>query len=385
MKLTPQELLPSIFEKASLIKATFSNPQKKDPSKPAKIEIRPIKTKEKLLYQLTSFQKNQAFHKNLSPQDCLSTVLNEIIPAFKQGIISTTDKEYHLLSNKKGQITILVKQSSTKPLQLLSHNREKNYILSDNEPLPFLIELGIMNASGKIAAQKMNKFRQINRFLEMISDVLPHLKDLKSIHIVDFGCGKAYLTFALFHYLKNIKKLEVTVMGLDLKKEVIEYCQEVAQKIGYDQLHFKVGDIANYSPNEPVDMVVALHACDTATDVALQKAVQWKAKVILAAPCCQHELYDQVSSDALKPLLEHGILKERFAALATDAARAKILETVGYRTQVLEFIDSEHTPKNLMIRAILGNTPKEREKALKEFREFQKALSITPKLETLTS
>lgn len=377
-----EQLLHTILENEILVKATLSNPLQKGPLLPSKAELRPVQAKGKQLFQLTTYQNNQAFHQNLNAKEAFTTILNELFPLFKQFIATTTTHSYHVLSNKKGDIKVISKPVS-KSLPQLTHNREKQYILPEHEPLPFLIELGIANESGKILPQKMAKFRQINRFLEMVADIIPELAHLPHIHIVDFGCGKAYLTFALYHYLKIVKGLNVTISGIDLKKEVIEMCKHTAEKLGWDKLFFAVGNIAHFLPESPVDMVVALHACDTATDEALAKAIKWNAKVILAAPCCQHELYNQVNSLPLKPLLEHGILKERFAALLTDAARAKILEIIGYKTQVLEFIDSEHTPKNLMIRAIIGNGAAKRKKALEEYLEMKNCYSISPYLEKL--
>jgi SAM-dependent methyltransferase len=242
-----------------------------------------------------------------------------------------------------------------------------------------------MNAQGKVLAPKYDKFRQINRFLEMIRDIVPNLPQGRKLNIVDFGCGKSYLTFALYHYLKEIAGLQLHVIGLDLKADVIAHCSELASKFGYSDLHFLVGDISQYEGLQEVDMVVTLHACDTATDAAIEKAVRWNASVILSVPCCQHELFTQVKNETLSPMLNHGIIKERFAALATDSIRAQLLELLGYRSQILEFIDMEHTPKNLLIRAVKEDAT--RMDALKtavlarSYVEFTQFLQVTPYLE----
>ena len=238
-----------------------------------------------------------------------------------------------------------------------------------------------MTKDGKVIAKKMDKFRQINRFLEMVSDVIPILNKEKTIHVVDFGCGKAYLTFGLYHLLANVHGFTVNMLGVDLKEEVIEKCRNIAKRLGYDGLHFVVGDINKSLPMEKVDLMVALHACDTATDAALEKGVRSNAAIILAAPCCQHELYSQVRSDDLHPMLKHGIIKERFASLATDSARAQILEILGYKTQILEFIDTEHTPKNLLIRAVKSPSKLDSGTLIKNYLRFKRALGITPSME----
>ena len=237
-------------------------------------------------------------------------------------------------------------------LASLSHNRTKKYVLQEGVPVPFLVDLGVMTAEGKVVKSRYDKFRQINRFLEFIEDVLPNLDPNRTNTIIDFGCGKSYLTFAMYYYLHVLKKYPIRVIGLDLKKDVIAHCNRMAEKYEYTSLHFLEGDISTYDGADSADMVITLHACDVATDFALDKAVHWNAKVILSVPCCQHELNAQIENDMLEPLLKYGILKERFAALLTDALRANLLEQHGYEVQILEFIDMEHTPKNLLIRAV---------------------------------
>ncbi len=254
--------------------------------------------------------------------------------------------------NKKGKASIKERSGRAIPLANLSHNRKKRYILPEDEPVPFLVELGVQSQSGKVLDKKQKKFRQINRFLEFIRDVLPKLPRDERLTILDFGCGKSYLTFAVYYYLKIQMGYAVRMIGLDLKKDVIRHCNELAKKLGYEDLAFYEGDISSFEGVDRVDMVMTLHACDTATDYALYKAVRWGARVILSVPCCQHEMNQKIQSNLLQPVLKYGIVKERIASLLTDGLRASLLEQEGYDVQILEFIDMEHTPKNLLIRAV---------------------------------
>jgi len=370
-------LLQDCFTAQTLISATLSSPKKT--TETIKVTIRPIQLKETLVYQWTEFKDNQAFHRNYSSEEC-QAALQSSIPHYKQSLLCTSSADYQILVNKKGEATILKKSASKLP-QTLPHNRQKQYLLEEGTPIPFLIELGIMNSHGKVYSDKRDKFRQINRFVEMVKDVLPILKTLQKVHIVDFGCGKAYLTFALYHFLHVVEGMNLSLVGVDLKTSVLEQCQEVADKLSYQGLHFVQGCIEDYQDQEPVDMVVALHACDTATDAALERAILWQATVILCAPCCQHELFQQISNSALEPLLKHGVLKERVAALVTDAARAQLLEVSGYQTQVIEFIETEHTPKNLLIRAVKKPYEGASEHAWKKYLSFKETLGINPALE----
>lgn len=259
----------------------------------------------------------------------------------------------------------------------MSHNRKKRYILEEGVPVPFLEDLGVMTKEGKIIRSKFDKFRQINRFLEFIEDILPELERDRELTILDFGCGKSYLTFAMYYYLHELRGYDIRIVGLDLKEDVIGHCSELGRKYGYEKLSFQVGNIANYADAERVDMVVTLHACDTATDHALAKAVSWKAKVILSVPCCQHELNGQIENEILKPVFKYGLIKERMAALVTDALRAEYLESEGYSAQILEFIDMEHTPKNILIRAVrTGRTGENRE----AIRRCEELLHVSPTL-----
>lgn len=343
----------------TLIRVILSNPSSKDGV--IKICARPMLKNKSLLFQIEEYTKTQVFHKNLTAGDAgsyltgkLSSDTSSQTASFKNALVETKSFTANVLVSKKGTITIKKKMNAS-PKQTkisLSHNRKKKYILEEGIPVPFLIDLGVMTQNGNIVNAHYDKFRQINRFLEYIEDILPSLPTGRELRILDFGCGKSYLTFAIYYYLKVLKGYPVRITGLDLKEDVIRHCNELAVKYGYDKLEFLCGDIAYYDGCSQVDMVVTLHACDTATDYALAKAVGWGAKVILSVPCCQHELNKQMKNDLLSPVLHYGILKERMAALMTDGLRAQILEANGYRTQILEFIDMAHTPKNLLIRAV---------------------------------
>lgn len=343
----------------TLIRVILSNPSSKDGV--IKICARPMLKNKSLLFQIEEYTKTQVFHKNLTAGDASSYLTGKLssdtssqTASFKNALVETKSFTANVLVSKKGTITIKKKMnaSAKQPKISLSHNRKKKYILEEGIPVPFLIDLGVMTQNGNIVNAHYDKFRQINRFLEYIEDILPSLPTGRELRILDFGCGKSYLTFAIYYYLKVLKGYPVRITGLDLKEDVIRHCNELAVKYGYDKLEFLCGDIAYYDGCSQVDMVVTLHACDTATDYALAKAVGWGAKVILSVPCCQHELNKQMKNDLLSPVLHYGILKERMAALMTDGLRAQILEANGYRTQILEFIDMAHTPKNLLIRAV---------------------------------
>ena len=366
-----------------LIKITISNPRKAEEIK--KYSIRPVLVKEQLLFQSAAYTKTQVFHENLNRTQ-LADKLKVILPLYKQVQMQTTDGELTALINKKGKSAIKVKgRQADRPAKAdwsrLQHNRTKNYILQEGAVVPFLQDLGVMTAEGKIVRTKYDKFRQINRFLEYIEDVLPFLPKDREITILDFGCGKSYLTFAVYYYLKKLKNYNIRIIGLDLKKDVIRNCNRLAQKYQYEKLHFYEGSIEEFDGVTQVDMVITLHACDTATDYAIYKAVPWGAEIILSVPCCQHELNGQMKAEGFEPVTDYGILKERFAALATDGIRAKLLEGVGYDTQILEFIDMEHTPKNLLIRAIKGKTVSE--KKWQEAERFCRQFGFEPSLKTL--
>lgn len=336
------------------VRAVVSNRRKNQAAK--KIVFRPFLEKDRLKFQKEEYRNDQVFHENMEKTTIVEKICTLLQEDYKQLDLQCGERSFSVLVSKKGVSSIREhREQSIKKIEL-SHNRKKNYILDAGEPVPFLIDLGVQTKEGKIVDKKYKKFRQINRFLEFIRDVLPELKAVKRdgrpLRIIDFGCGKSYLTFAVYHYLTVVNGLDVEMTGLDLKKDVIRHCSLLAEKYGYENLHFSQGDIQSYEGEERVDMVITLHACDTATDYALDQAVCWGAKVILSVPCCQHELNRQIRNEQLEPLLKYGILKERFSALLTDALRGNILEQMGYDVQILEFIDLEHTPKNLLIRAV---------------------------------
>ncbi len=387
-------IITKIFEDTiniDLLQVIISNSS--DKNRIMKLKLRPVMIKKELLYQASEYVGQQIFHSNYTKTELIAKLPEWFSGLFHQVEITTRKGKTTLLISKKGKVTVNTKQQkdshsnsqdstgSFERTEELVHNKKKNYILQEGTPLPFLIDLGVMTREGLIVKAKMDKFRQINRFLEYIEDILPFLSQERELTILDFGCGKSYLTFALYYYLRILKGYEINVIGLDLKSEVIKHCNELSKKYGYDKLHFLEGDIASYNGSNQVDMVVTLHACDTATDHALHKAVSWDAQVILSVPCCQHELNQQIDNEILKPILKYGIVKERMSALITDALRAELLETKGYKVQLLEFIDMEHTPKNILIRAVKRTrAAKGAENSSAQLKECMDFLNVKPSL-----
>lgn len=354
----------------TLISLTLSKPLDKETGI-SKISVKPVKIKDKLYYQLSSFKDNQAFHDNLKAKECI----DKISDLMAKGLLGQLDAKNIsfstlILTNKKGTLTIKSKKTSSDSNSVndkrFDHNRTKQYILNEGEKIDFLTALNVMTPDYKVAKAKFDKFKQLNRYLEFVRDVLPVLtKTDKQIHIVDFGCGKSYLTFALYYYLKKQLKLNVKITGLDLKEAVINDCNALSKKLHYDDLQFFCGDIKDYEiitghKDSDIDMVITLHACDTATDYALYKAIKWNAKVIMAVPCCHKEMNKNLklnnTDNTLKSFMKYGLIKERMTSLMTDAYRANCLEEQGYNVQILEFIDMEHTPKNILIRAVKEKT-----------------------------
>lgn len=320
----------------------------------SKVKVYPVVIGGKQCYQIEEYRNHQVFHAN-----CTEAEVTERVAAwlergcFKQAELASVFYERTILLGNKGNATVKCrKRQVAAAVTPREHNRKKKYLLPEGTPVPFLIDLGVMTREGAVVKAKYDKFRQINRFLEFVEDILPALPKGRTLKILDFGCGKSYLTFALYHYLHIVKGYEVQILGLDLKKDVIAHCNRLAESYGYKQLEFLCGDIASYTGASAVDMVVTLHACDTATDYALYKALCWGVAVVLSVPCCQHEWNRQMECEALEPFLKYGIVKERMSALMTDAFRANVMEACGYKTQLLEFIDMEHTPKNILLRAV---------------------------------
>ena len=349
---TLQNFLKEQFDDGMML-AVLSGQRKKEPDVPSRVRIRPVEIRGERVFQATATVGTKAIHKNYTLEEVLPYVEASLTDGFSQLQIQGQMKDGAVLVSKKGKQTIKTRpHEALEPVKIQSHNRVKQYILKEGIPVPFLVDLGVMNKEGKVHTHSYDKFKQINRFLEFIEDILPSLQKDREVTILDFGCGKSYLTFAMYYYLKELKGYDVNIIGLDLKEDVIKKCSGLARKYGYEKLHFLQGDIADYEGVNKVDMVVTLHACDKATDYALAKAVEWDAEVILSVPCCQHELNYRIQNDLLEPVLKYGILKERMSALITDGIRAELLESEGYHTQILEFIDMEHTPKNLLIRAV---------------------------------
>lgn len=358
-----------------LIDMVISGQKNKSEDKAVKVRIRPVILKNEIEYQVSEFVGRKVLHSNHSAADVKKKIIDYMTEDFKQAQINMTDAAATILSSKSKTLTCKYKKAGQLKVQRdLSHNRTKKYIIQEGKPVAFMIDLGVMGQDGKIIRTRYDKFRQINRFLEYIEDILPKLDKERELTIIDFGCGKSYLTFAMYYYLKELKGYNIRIIGLDLKADVIEHCNELRTRYGYDKLDFYVGDIATYKDVDKVDMVVTLHACDTATDYALAKAVKWGAEVILSVPCCQHEANRTIKSDILSPVMDYGILKERMAAIVTDAARAKLLTANGYDTQILEFIDMEHTPKNLLIRAVKSS--KEDISAREKTKDMLEALNL---------
>lgn len=375
------------------IKAVVSNPVKKD-FPYSKINMKPVLIKDELFVQFEQFKDNKAYHENICTAPALLK-FSEILENFKQILLAVNGIDYQILKGKND--FNLKKTENQKTLKSLEHNKKKNYIIEEGTPVPFLIKLGVMGEKGEVFKNSYDKFRQINKYLEFIDDTIRELQSRKLIgtHIkfVDFGCGKSYLTFALHHYLKNIQNFTFEIIGLDLKKDVMKKCNDIATELKCENLEFLTGDIKDFDKLQNVDIIFSLHACNNATDYALLKGLELNAKAILAVPCCQHEFNDKLSAtknsrffDMEMPVGKHGILLEKYATLATDAFRAQALELCGYRTQVMEFIDMEHTPKNTLIRGIKDKVTTETlKKRFSEYEKFKAFLGIEPLLDSLLS
>ncbi|MBD5544719.1 MAG: SAM-dependent methyltransferase [Lachnospiraceae bacterium] len=361
-----------------LIQVILSNPRNKESIR--KMKIHPVVIKGETGFQIERYIGTKVLHENLKKEATMQAILNALDRDFKQLELESANCKGTVLIGKRGTVSLKRKQKNISDGNKIvpEHNRRKHYILQEGIPVPFLIDLGVQTRDGRIIHAKYDKFRQINRFLEFVRDVLPALPEDRKLSILDFGCGKSYLTFALYYYLRILNHYDIDVVGLDLKEDVIDTCNQLKEKYGYQNLTFLKGDIKEYDEQEQVDMVVTLHACDTATDYALYKAIAWNAKVILSVPCCQHELNKQINSRLLQPVLKYGLLKERLSALLTDGIRANLLERAGYETQILEFIDMEHTPKNILIRAVKKNGfQKRRQNELEELtKEIQGELTL---------
>ena len=346
---------------AGTTKISLSKPFNKEV--PANVRIRPVSIKGKTLYQVTTpiGDKRENTYKEIHENIGLTELSDRISAWFPAGygqiLIETADESYTMLAGRKGNVTVIKNKAVSKQSSVPAgmHNKEKQYLIKEGTYVPFLEDLGIMTKDGHIVKSKFDKFRQINRYLEFVDDILDKLPTDRKVTIIDFGCGRSYLTFALYYYLSIKNNRSIHIIGLDLKSDVIANCNRLRDKYGYDDLEFIQGDIEHFNNDTHVDMVISLHACDTATDYALFKGIKWNAEVIMAVPCCQHELNSVISGPEIDGVLQYGILKDRLSAVITDAMRANILKEWGYDTSVLEFIDMEHTPKNIMIRAVKRN------------------------------
>lgn len=336
------------------------------------------------IYQCEQYTKTQVFHRNLREDELITYLQEQIGQCFTQVHAWDETWEYALRISKKGKLLYNRTRTRKAPPVRMTHNRKKQYLLEEGTVIPPLVDMGVFTPEGKIIRSHYDKYRQINRFVEILEDELKCLDLTKTLHILDFGCGKSYLTFIVYYYLVCVRKLKVHMTGLDLKEDVIKNCNAAAARYGYRGLHFELGNIHGYSCETPVDIVMTLHACDTATDYALYNAVQWNAGLILSVPCCQHELNQQMHTDTFSAMTRYGIIKERMAALMTDAIRANLLTCVGYDTSILEFVDLSHTPKNLLIRAVkTGVSDKKKEKAMEEVQNLMNEFSVRPMLYTL--
>jgi len=379
------------IQEDKLIKIVFSDRKSGDFNK---VIIKPIILKSTKNIQIESFKNNKAFHKNIDLNNLqeLENILKEYIENFKQILLQIEGADISFIRKKesfsrKEKESNLVKSSN-------EHNKKKQYILNEGDKIDFLIELGLMSVEGKILKSSYNKFKQINKYLEFIDDVIEELKAKKlitnHINVLDFGCGKSYLTFALYYYLKNYRKdLTFSIVGLDLKKDVIEFCNKLAKKLNYENLEFLNGNIKDYDKSKEVDLVFSLHACNNATDYSLEKALSLDAKAILAVPCCHHEFFEKIQKNknsefhnTLKIMADNGVVLDKFATLATDSFRSLSLELCGYKTKMIEFIDMEHTPKNILIKAIKSKSSNLKEK-LVEYNKLKEFLGIKPLLEDL--
>lgn len=339
-----------------------------------------VLTRENDNYAAEKFTEKQVFHERISVGQlgcfCESCMDN----GFRQLNAFSNGEEFSLKLSKKGKVLAGTSKNRNKVKTKSVDSHKKNYYLQENEVIPPLVDMGVFTKEGKVASNMHDKYRQINKFIQFIDEAVDK-SGLKTLNIIDFGCGKSYLTFVVYYYLTYIKGLDVTMTGMDLKEDVIRKCQQTAEKYGYDKLNFLVGNIADYVSDRPVDMVITLHACDVATDYALFHAIQWKTSMIISVPCCQHELNGQMESETFKFLTRYGLVKERIAALMTDAIRANLLEYCGYKTQLLEFIDFSHTPKNIMIRAVKANiSEKHRGQMLQEVKNLMEEYHLEPTL-----
>ena len=378
--MTVAELVDRLVGEGSLTAATLSRPRSPDPSEPRRVTVDPVTLRTGRHWRVRRHYGTRTTDENLDTPAVSVLLRTAIGGAYRQALLHEPDADWQVLAGR-GEPRIL-RRPPSRPIAAGVHDRAKRHLLPEGEAVPYLVALGVQTADGRVRSSRRAKFRQVNRFVELVEDVVPSLPD-GPLRVVDFGSGRAYLTFAFHDLLTRVHRREVDVLGLDVKEDVVAECEALARRLGAEGLRFELGDIAK-AELAGVDLVVSLHACDTATDAALERAVRAGADVILAVPCCQHELLGQLESDLLRPLLRHGTLRERFVAEVTDAARARLLELAGYDVQVVEFVPLEHTPKNVLLRATRTTRPsRDRERLEAEYRAFADALGIEPALERL--
>lgn len=365
------------YFRQEIVRVVISNLKKGAECEYSKVTIKPYNSSKGIMYQFEYTVKNQVKHKNVEEYNLVEEISLLLENYFTQCMVYGTESDYHI--NCYGDKVKAKTMAATKKIAIGGHNKKKRYILNEDEHIDFLVYLGVMTKDGKVVNSKYNKFRQINKYLELIKPSIDMLPKDRPLKIVDLGCGKAYLTFALYYYVVKILNMQAEITGLDLKEEVIDYCNKVARELGYDSLEFQKGNIKDYSRTQDVDMVIMLHACDNATDEGIVQSLKFNAKIIIAVPCCQHEFFRQIENENLEPILQFGILKDRMTALATDSLRAQILKALGFDVTVMEFIETEHTPKNLAIRAIRdGGFNKTEYEKYEKFRDF---LDLDPYIE----
>lgn len=379
-----KELLDAIEKMTSeqLVKVIISNKVNKENKYNKIIFVLKEKNNQKY-YQIEKYTDKQVFHQNIEINMLNEKLIEYLSFDYKQASAWSKDSTYDLKISKKGKIFLGKKSNNNTKLINLKHNKQKNYILKEGMIIEPLIDLGIFTKDGKVINSMYDKYKQINRFIEIIDDEIKK-KDYKELTVIDFGCGKSYLTFVLYYYFTKIKNINVKMVGLDLKDDVINKCNKIAERYGYEGLIFERGDINGYKYSDNVDMVITLHACDTATDYALYNAIKWNAQMIFSVPCCQHELNKQIHSENLSIINRYGIIQERMSALMTDAIRGNLLEYMGYKTQIMEFIDMVHSPKNILIRATKANISNDtKKKSIKEAEELIKEFNLSPTLYNL--
>ncbi|MGI9113166.1 MAG: class I SAM-dependent methyltransferase [Gaiellaceae bacterium] len=370
--LSHHTLVGRLLDEGRLTHAVLSKPR--GSGLPARIVIEPIELRGETSYRFTTQLADRATHENLGMAAARER-LESLLAGYGQALFQSPEADWQVLGEK------VLRRLPTRPVATRRHDRRKRYLIEEGIPVPFLVELGVMTTAGQVRKSRYAKFRQVNRFLELVEDVVPSLPARGTLRVVDFGCGKSYLTFALHHLLSNIHGREVAIVGLDLKRDVIEACSTLAERSGLAGLRFELGEIGDFDARAEIDLVVSLHACDKATDGALAQAVRWRASPILAVPCCHKEAYGQIRSDQLAPLLRHGLARERLAALATDVLRAQLLELAGYRTQLVEFVELEHTAKNVLIRAVRARAAGA--EAQRAYDDLRDSLGLSPTLERL--